>query len=193
MNKFLKIVVLAVAVMLTSNANAQLTTQANIAVNVDVSINSSISLAESGALTFNTTTGVTNNITFTTQWNLGPTQTITLYSWFSNPSQALTAGSNSIPSAAISATFLSVNGQGNVSSGNNQPCNQAPGVGFGVVDGASCQPSQVAVVGQGTGNGTANTSGTATTTYSLAMPNYAGLRLGAGNYSGVLNVVVLAI
>lgn len=184
------IAVLFALVVLTSNANAQLTTQANIAVTVDVSVNSTISLTQTGgSLTFDPATGKTNNIVFNVTYNLGPTSTITLYTWFANPASALSAGSSNIPASAVSATFSSLLG-----AGAGVPCTAAPGVGNGVVDGAACQSILIGNVGNGlnpSGNNAIVTP--VSTTYSLSVLNYAALKLPAGNFSGVLNAMVLAV
>lgn len=194
MKKVSKIVVailFALAVLIVPNANAQLTTSASIAVTVNVSVNSSISLTQTGgSLTFDPATGKTNNITFNVAYNLGPTNNITLYTYFSNPASALSAGPSHIPASAVSSTFTNA-----VSSGTSQPCTQAPAVGNGVVDGASCQSITIANVGSGTANPTGTNVQVTPfpTTYSLSILNYAALKLPAGNFSGVLNAVVLAV
>jgi hypothetical protein len=193
------VLLFAVLLLFVGHANAQLTTNASINVTVNVQMNSSILLSESGgSLIINPTNGQSNSVTFTTIWNLGPTNSITLYSWFSNPTSALSAsaGASNIPSSAVAATFTSVNGNpGVVSAGSGSPCNQVVGVGNGVVDGAACQPSLLAGPGSqglGTTGGTIGTTGTATTTYSLALLNYP-FKVAAGSFTGVLNVAVISL
>jgi hypothetical protein len=191
MKKFSVVALLVGLLLFIPNANAQLTTSTTVGITVNVSISSTISLSEVGTLTINPATGVSNNVTFNTTWNLGPTSSVTLYTWFSNPASALSAGASNIPSSALSATF-SVPA---TSSGSGQPCNQSPAVGNGVTDGSACQAALLASVGSGgvsMGSNNIQTSPVAAT-YSLSILNYQALRLPAGNFSGVLNALVLAV
>ena len=178
------LIVVAVLMLLVPGAFAQLQSSTTVPVTVQVAISSTISLTESGgSLTIDPTTGVSNQVTFSATVNLNPgASTVTLYTWFSNAASALSAGSTNVPSSAIQASYSSV-----ATSGNGF-CNASPAVGNGVVDGAACPAINLTNTGV---NGGPISGGTFTATYSLAVPSHASLP--AGNFSGVLNALVLSL
>jgi len=172
--------------------NAQLTATAQVGVTVTVSSVNSITLSQSGgSLTFDPATGQTNTIQFNTTYNLDGTATsIKLYSWFSTPAAALaTSNNNNISSSQIAATFMT----SGVSSSSGVPCNQAPGIGSGVVDGGACAAALLNNQSLNGGPITSSGGGSIATTYSLAILNYGpSLKLAAGAYTGTLNVMAFA-
>lgn len=196
MKKALKAVFLAVVLLLTAGvASAQLTTAQTIAVTVLVQQQSTISLSESGGnLTIDPTAGTSNQVTFSGHYNLGPASSLTLYTYFSSASAALsTTGGSVVASSSLSSTFsVSTNNGSFSTSSSGQPCTVA-GQGNGTVDGATCQPIMLASNGTGTISNTNSSQGNFAVTYNLAILNYAGLKLAAGNYSGTLNAVAVAI
>lgn len=179
-------IVVALLAILVPGAFAQLQSSTTVPVTVQVAISNTISLSESGgSLTLNPTSGASNSITFTAGVNLNPgVNSVTLYTWFSSAASALSAGPTNIPSSAVQATFSSP-----LTSGSGF-CNTSPAVGNGVVDGAACPAIVLNNFGN---NGGPIGGGTYVTTYSLSIPNIASLRLPAGNFSGTLNALVLAI
>src|SRR2546430_1827713 len=119
------LIAVAVLTLLVPGAFAQLQSSATVPVTVQVSISSTISLTETGgSLTINPATGISNQVTFSATLNLNPgVSAVTLYTWFSSPTAALSAGSTNIASSAIQATSSSA-----VASGNGF-CNASPAVG----------------------------------------------------------------
>jgi hypothetical protein len=174
----------AIAVLFFVPASfAQLQSSQTLGVTVQVAIQSTVSLTETGgSLTFNPATGVSNQITFTSNSNLDASfSKITLYTWFSSATTALTAGSSNVASSVIQATWASVDTSG------SGFCNATPAVGNGVVDGSACPAVDIAkAVNQ-------DNLRTASATFSLSIPNFAAQKIPAGNYSGTLNALVLAI
>src|SRR5260370_28877493 len=100
MKKFFTVA--ALLALLVPGAFAQLQSSATVPVTVQVSIQNSISLSESGgSLTIDPTTGVSNSVTFSATLNLNPgVNSVALYTWFSNATSALAAGSTNIPSSS---------------------------------------------------------------------------------------------
>jgi hypothetical protein len=178
-------IVVALLLLLVPGAFAQLQSSTTVPVTVQVTVQNSISLSESGgSLTIDPTTGVSNSVTFSAIVNLNPgANTVTLYTWFSNAASALAAGSANIPSSSVQAIYNSPG----VTSGSGF-CNTSPAVGNSVVDGAACPA--IVLMNAGAFLGPV-TSGTFTSTYSLAVPSHASLP--AGNFSGTLNALVLAV
>ncbi len=191
MKKFSALLIAAL-VLFVPGANAQLATGSSISVSVVVNVTSSITLSTSGgSLNFDGTTGTTNNIAFATSWSLGPTTSIKLYTWFSSPTAALSTGPANIPASQIAATFQSPG-----TSGSGTPCNQAFGVGNGVIDGASCSVIDVGRGSDGsTPNPAGNNNGSANVTYSLSILNFPTYKttIGAGAYTGTLSAIVISI
>jgi hypothetical protein len=162
---------------------AQLQSSQTLGVTVQVTIQNTISLTETGgSLTFDPATGISNQVTFTSNSNLDASfAKLTLYTWFSNGATALTAGSSNVASSVIQASYASVDTSG------AGFCNATPAVGNGVVDGSACPAFDIAKsVNQ-------DNMRTASATFSLSIPNFAAQKLPAGSYSGTLNALVLAI
>lgn len=188
----------AVLLLFAPVVDAQLLSSTNIAVTVTVSSVNTVTLSVSGGpLTFDSTTGATGNVTFNTTYNLdGTASNITLYTWFSTPSAALSTTGGGITSSSISATFTPVNGNFG-SSGSGQPCNQSPAV-SGVTPGGACQGALLINQSQNGGAITNSGGGGLGTTYSLSIVGYSGLgggstlHLTAGSYTGTLNAMAWA-
>jgi len=180
----LSFIAVALLLLLVPDAFAQLQSSTTVPVTVQVAISNTISLTETGgSLTINPTTGVSNQITFSATLNLNPgASTVTLYTWFTSPTAALSAGTTNIPSSAVQATYTST------VTGGTGFCNASPAVGNGVVDGAACP---AIVLNNSVNNGGPISGGTASATFSLAVPSHASLP--AGNFSGTLNALVLAV
>jgi hypothetical protein len=177
--------------LMPGNAFAQLTTSSSISVNVNVTVSSSITLTQTGGnLVFSPATGLTNQITFSASWSLGPTSSISLYTWFSSPTAALSTGPANIPASQIASTWNSTD-----SNGSQLVCNTSPGVGNGVIDGASCNPILLASAGNLDLTTVGNNIGSRNTTFSLSILNFAAYKptIAAGVYTGTLNALVLSI
>lgn len=180
-----KVSFLAVLALLFSCvASAQLSTQATANVTVQVTQQNSISLVEAsgGNFTFDNTTGASNSIVLSANWTLDNTFThVNLYGYFPTTTALTTTGGSQIPASAVASTWTVSNG---ASSGTAMPCN-----GNSVTAGGSCQAMLLA---SATGGTLSLNPQTVTATFSLSLPNYAGLKLSAGNFTGTISFVVSA-
>jgi len=172
---------------------AQLTTSSSINVSVAVTVTSTITLTQTGgSLVFDPNTGATNQITFNASWSLGPTSNISLYTWFSSPTAALSTGPANIPASQIAATWNNAD-----DIGSQTVCTATPGVGNGVVDGAVCGHPGILLASAGNLDLTTvgNNIGSRNTTFSLSILNFATYKptIAAGVYTGTLNAVVISL
>lgn len=194
MKKLLIAVAVLAVLFSVTPAQAQLQSQSGINVTVNVTQTETITLTQNGgSLTIDPTTGQSNSITFNAVWNIGPANSMRLYTYFSSATAALsTTGGNNVASSQITASIVSPE-----ASVNGGVCNQAPGVGSGVIDGASCPAVDLARVGDSslsnTGANNNGPQGGTNVTFSLTIPNFAAQRFAAGAYSGTLNAVVIAL
>lgn len=195
----MKKILFAVIAMLVliGAAQAQITGTTNIAVNVQVTQQSTISLGVSGGPLVFTPNGsgvpTSNNVTFSTQFNLAGANHIYLYTFFSNPAAALsTSQGANIPASALQANWVNNSGFG-ASGSTSKACSQSYGVGNGTIDGAQCERVDF-IEGSAWGGPIfgSTTTPNLTVTYGLSIPGYVAAGYAAGNYSGTLNAVIIA-
>lgn len=172
------------ALLLSSVASAQLSTQATANVTVQVTQQNSISLTEAsgGNFTFDSSLGTSNSIVLSANWTLDNTFThVNLFAYFPTTTALTTTGGSQIPASAVASTWSVSNA---ASSGTAMACN-----GNSVTAGGTCPAMLLASVG---GGSLSTNPQTVTTTFSLSLPNYAGLKLSAGNFTGTISFVVSA-
>jgi hypothetical protein len=182
MRKQILVVLAAFALLLAPMSRAQVVDSPTRGVTVNVNINSSATLTGGGALVFVPATGLTNTVTFSAKWNVTSGTQANFYSWFSS-TNALTAGSASVPSSAIAANITAPDQVVTA-----DPCTHTYGAVTGPVAGASCASAMLASTGSGDWNVNTGAIGK-TITLQLMFP--AGTAsLPAGNFTGTLNAMV---
>lgn len=176
---------LAVLALLVAPVNAQLASSIQ-PITINFTENAFASLSSpSSSFVIPSNGTLSNTVTFQVLYAVNPGWNgAFVYSWFSNPTQALTtSGGSAIPSSAISLTASSSTGQGTVSA---SPCNTSQGGAVGSVPNGSCPQLQIG--SNGSPGNTVNPAAPIVVTMQLQL-NTSANQYAAGSYNGTLNVV----